>query len=101
MQAHTAPAAPEPTAASAPGRLRSLWMTWAAAGLLPLPPVAAGDLASSADVACLYLALASAWLATEIVRAGGPPESRAAWRARLLAIALAASANTAVFSAMG
>jgi hypothetical protein len=101
MASPAAPAYAAPLVPAALDHLRSHAMTCVAAGLLPLPLVAAGDPATSADVACVYLALASAWLATEIVRAGERPTSLAAWRARQLAIALAVAANTAVFVVMG
>jgi hypothetical protein len=78
-------------------------MTWAAAGLLPLPLIGAGDPATSADVGCVYLALASAWLATEIVRsrADDPAAPDSGWVAALAAISLAVSVNASVFIAMG
>ena len=101
MASLAARAYPAPIISSALAHLRAHAMTCVAAGLLPLPLVAAGDPANGADLGCLYLALASAWLAVEFVRGGGPPASLGAWRATLLVIALAVAANTAVFVAMG
>jgi len=63
--------------------------------------VAAEDPSSAAPVGCLYLGLASGWLAAEVFRAGGWPASRARWRAKSLAGAAGVALNTALFVAMG
>ena len=86
---------------SAATELRESWMTCAAAGMLPVLVFAAADPSDAAGIACAYLGLASAWLAAEVFRAGGTPASRAAWRAKTAAVALAVAANVGVFLAMG
>jgi hypothetical protein len=86
---------------SAAGELRSLWMTWAVAAVLPMPVLVAIDPARSADVSCMYLGVANAWLVTEFYRTWGPPESPASWRARMLAITTAILINVALFIGFG
>jgi hypothetical protein len=86
---------------SAAKYLGAMAMTWAVAGLLPLPILVASDPAGSADIACLYLGLGCAWLVTEIYRFGGLPASRGAWRAKTLAISVAVATNTAIFILFG
>lgn len=81
--------------------LRAMAMTWGAAMILPLPILAATDPASSVDVSCLYLGLASGWLAAEFHRVGGPPASPAAWRRRTLAVAFSISINVVIFISFG
>jgi hypothetical protein len=76
-------------------------MTCAAAALLPVPVFAVVDPSGSADIACAYLGLASAWVAAEVFRAGGLPGSRAAWAAKTAAVAAAVGVNLAVFVVMG
>jgi len=75
--------------------------TWAVAAALPLPILVATDPANSGDISCLYLGLASGWLVAEFFRAGGGPESCAAWRARMMAIVTAVGVNVALFIAFG
>lgn len=82
-------------------QLRQLAMTWTAAASLPLPALLMTNPATNAEVACLYLGLAGAWLATEILRLGGYPESRSTWLAKTLAICVALVANAALFVALG
>ena len=57
--------------------------------------------ATNADVACLYLGLASAWLAIEILRCGGYPRSRAELRAKIGTIWFALAINVAFFIMLG
>jgi hypothetical protein len=87
--------------ASLANELRSMALTWAVAAALPLPVLVATNPASSADISCLYLGLANAWLVTEFHRSMGLPESPGAWRARTLAIATSAIGNVAVFVTFG
>jgi hypothetical protein len=91
--------APTPTACPRP--LHSLTTTWGAAALLPLPVLLATTPATNADVACLYLGVATAWLATEIFAAGGLPQSPREWRTKILAIIIAVLTNAALFIALG
>jgi hypothetical protein len=86
---------------SAANELRAMAVTWAVAGILPLPVLVATDPATIGGIACLYLGLASGWLAAEFVRCGGMPESAGAWRARTLAVATAVAVNVALFIAFG
>jgi hypothetical protein len=81
--------------------LRPLAMTWVAAACLPIPALLMTNPATNAEVACLYLGLASAWLATEILRFGGYPDSRSTWLAKTMAICIALVANAALFVALG
>jgi hypothetical protein len=81
--------------------LRCLWLTWIAAGFLPLPALLTVDSASNAEVSILYLGLASAWLATEAMRFGGLPASRRAWSAKMAALCIAIFANAVIFIVLG
>jgi hypothetical protein len=86
---------------SAANELRAMAVTWAVAAALPLPMLMAIDPASSGDISCVYLGLASGWLVVEFDRSGGLPESSASWRARTLAIVIAVAVNIALFVAFG
>jgi hypothetical protein len=86
---------------SAANELRAMAVTWALAATLPLPILVASDPANSGDISCVYLGLASGWLATEFHRSGGLPASVAWWRARIIALATAVAINVAVFIAFG
>jgi hypothetical protein len=79
--------------------LQSVAITWFTAACLPLPVLFMTSPATSADVACLYLGLASAWLATQILAVGGYPGTRSAWLAKTMAICIALAAN-AIFVMM-
>jgi len=81
--------------------LRQMAMTWTAAACLPTPALLMTNPATNAEVACLYLGLASAWLATEILRCGGYPDSRSTWLPKTIAICVALVANAAMFIAFG
>jgi len=81
--------------------LRRIAPTWFAAACLPLPALLMISAATNADVACLYLGLASAWLAIEILRCGGYPRSRAELRAKIGTIWLALAINVAFFIGFG
>ena len=77
-------------------------LTWAAAALLPLPAlVIPADASVDAEIPCLYLGLASAWLACEVVRAGGWPAGRGEFRGKLAVAAGMVLADVALFVAMG
>ncbi len=76
-------------------------MTWVAAVCLPLPVLVMTNPATNADVSCLYLGLASAWLATQIVGCGGYPDSRPLWLTKTAAISLALAVNVILFVAIG
>jgi hypothetical protein len=81
--------------------LRRLAMTWTAAACLPIPALLMTNPATNAEVACLYLGLASAWLATEILRFGGYPDSRSTWLTKTTAICVALATNATMFVAFG
>jgi hypothetical protein len=84
------------------GPNRTTLLTWAAAALLPLPAlVAPKDPSADVEIPCLYLGLASAWLACEVMRAGGWPAGRGEFRAKLAAAAGMVLADVALFVAMG
>ena len=86
---------------SAVAHLKNLWMTWIAALFLPLPVLMVSNPAESSNIACCYLGIASAWLASEIFRAGGLPDSRSEWSAKTLATFIALVPNVALFIFMG
>src|SRR5687768_7943419 len=96
------PAAPP---ASYPGSTAALlWevrLAWAGAALLPLPAVMVTSPASSADVGCMYLGVACAWLATEILRRGGFPLTHREWRLKARAACMAIVGVVALFVTMG
>ena len=81
--------------------LRSCWTASAFAGFLPLPALFMLPGRDTAQVACAYLGLALAWLATEIFRCDGLPVTYAAWRAKMLALWIAVLANVALFIGLG
>jgi hypothetical protein len=81
--------------------LRELFFPWAFTAFLPLPVLMALPPAVGAEVKCLYLAIASAWLATEVFRPGELPESRSEWRERLLALVVAVGCNVSLFIWLG
>ena len=74
-------------------RFRPLFMLWAAAAFLPLPTLLIPKPTESAELACLYLGLASAWLAGEVFRLGGGPRSRGDWSGRVIGLCVAISTN--------
>lgn len=86
---------------SVASELREVAMMWAFAAILPIPILVATDPARSADISCLYLGLASGWLATEFHRFGGAPISPGAWRTRMFAVALSIGVNVALFVSFG
>jgi hypothetical protein len=93
---------PVRTLRAALAAVRSASMAWAAAALLPLPSLLIIDPASSANVALLYLGLACAWLAVEMLRThlAGLPDP-GGWNAGILAVFLAVSVNVGLFIALG
>jgi hypothetical protein len=92
---------PAKSGRSVADELRAMAVTCAVAAALPLPILVATDPASSGDISCLYLGLASAWLVVEFHRSRGLPESPASWRARTLAIVVCVAVNVALFIAFG
>jgi hypothetical protein len=80
---------------------RSSAMAWIAAAFLPIPVLMTMDWRHNAVISCIYLGLASAWLACEIFSFGGMPVSRITWSAKTLTTALAVSINAAFFIALG
>ena len=89
------------TRPSVSGELRAMAMTWAVAGILPLPVLAVAGPTVGGDLSCLYLGLGCGWLVAEFHRSRGSPVSLAAWRARTLAVALAVAANVILFISFG
>ena len=82
------------------GSLRDAAMGWVFSILLyaPLALRVGGNVGT--DLAVLYLSIAGAWLATEILRRGGLPATVREWSARMAAIFFATVANTALFVAL-
>src|SRR5688500_13826600 len=81
-----------------------LWemrLAWAGAALLPLPAVMVTNPDNSADVGCMYLGVACAWLTTEILRRGGFPANHPAWRVKARAAWIAVVGVVALFVTMG
>jgi hypothetical protein len=89
------------TISSVAKRLRAVDMAWAFAVLLPLPVLLAMDHAKNADVSCIYLGIANAWLATEIFLCGDLPTTSIEWREKLLALCCAVFINLALFVVLG
>src|SRR4051794_28389954 len=89
------------TVRSAAAQWRAAAIPCVAAAFLPLPLLLIVDPATNADVSCVYLGLACAWLASEIVRAGGAPATRPQWCATMLTIAFAALGNATLFAVLG
>jgi hypothetical protein len=87
--------------ASYANQLRTMALTWVVAAALPLPVLVGTNPASSADISCVYLGLAAAWLVTEFHRSIGLPESPGDWRARTLAIVTCAIGNVVLFVVFG
>lgn len=81
--------------------LRSLVGIWAIAAFLPLPVLALTDPHRSADLACLYLAISNALLATELNRSWGIPGSVCSWCARTATITVMTFFNLALFIGFG
>ena len=81
--------------------LRELAVTWAFAGFVPLPLLLATDPVRNAEISCFYLGAASGWLATEVIRLGGLPESRSSWCAKMLAVGIAIFVNVVLFILLG
>jgi hypothetical protein len=81
--------------------LRQLIFPWAFAALLPLPMLLAISPTKHADVKCLYLGLASGWLATEVFRLNGLPASRFEWFNKLAALLIAIAVNVSLFVVLG
>jgi len=52
-------------------------------------------------ISCLYLGMASAWLATQICGHNGLPESFSSWAAKTLALFIAVIANVVFFVLLG
>jgi hypothetical protein len=79
--------------------LRAHGTTWIVTGLLPLPILVAADPQANAELACGYLGLASAWLASEIY--GDAMRTRSHRRAAIGAILIAIGINAACLIACG
>lgn len=92
---------PAPVLFSTVRELHSLLGAWAVAAFLPLPVLVAINPTGSADVSCLYLGIANAWLVTEFHRSCGVPDSAASWLTRTLAIFTALSLNVSLFVTFG
>jgi hypothetical protein len=84
-----------------PSLLHRVAAVWLAAACLPLPALLMLSPATNADVSCLYLGLASAWLAIEIIRCDGYPNSRAELSAKLGTLCFALATNAVLFIALG
>lgn len=76
--------------------LRLHWDHFALAATLPLPILL---LTHRPDIACLYLGLSCAWVSTEILNAGGLPNSSRDWNSKAQAICIAIPLMAALFLA--
>ena len=76
-------------------------MPWAFALLLPVPVLLTGADTNGADIGTLYLALGSAWLATEAFRPGSQPETIHGWRTKISALLICLVVNAVVFTVLG
>ena len=81
--------------------LRPVATTWLVAACLPLPALLLTNPATNVVVACLYLGLASTWLATQILKSSGYPDSRSAWLTKTTSIIAALAVNTLFFIVCG
>jgi hypothetical protein len=81
--------------------LQPLVKAWTGAALLPVPLLLALDPSGNAEIACLYLGVASAWLATAIFRTGGLPNARAGWMTKTIALGVVLTINVALFILLG
>jgi len=81
--------------------LRRKATTWAVAALLPVPLILTTNPAGNADISCLYLGLASAYLAADLMRSGGIPDTRPGWWSKIAAIFIALTANLILFISLG
>ncbi len=81
--------------------LRPLATTWVVCALLPAPMILLVDPSENSEVSCLYLGLACAYLAIQVIRAGGIPEERFEWWAKIGAICVAVGLNLILFIALG
>jgi hypothetical protein len=81
--------------------LRAHIPTWTITAMLPLPILVVIDPGASSDISCVYLGLGCGWLAMEIYRGGGLPESLRDWAGKMLAICIAAAVNAAIFILFG
>jgi hypothetical protein len=81
--------------------LRPLATTWIVCALLPAPMILLVDPSENSEVSCLYLGLACAYLALQVIRAGGIPEERFEWWAKIGAICVAVGVNLTLFIALG
>jgi hypothetical protein len=79
----------------------SFTATWMITALLPLPVLLTVSPADSADVSCLYLGLASAWLAIHVFAADGTGLWRAQLSVKLSRLYLALAVNLAIFIFLG
>jgi hypothetical protein len=76
--------------------MRTFATTWIATLLLPLPALMTVNPTFNAEISCLYLGLASAWLAIHTVRSEPLPLSRRLWR-----LYAALAINLVVFVTLG
>lgn len=81
--------------------LRQLWLTCAAACLLPLPALLTLDAATNSEISFLYLGLSSGYLAHEIIRYNGTPRTKRDLNARIVALSIAILLNLAIFIGFG
>jgi len=81
--------------------LRSCWTACAFAVFLPLPALFMLPGRDTAQVACVYVGLGMAWLATEIFRYDGLPVTYVGWQTKMLALWIAVLANVVLFISLG
>jgi hypothetical protein len=91
----------DPLLKQAAQQLRDVTPIWIGSGLLPLPALLVAEPAPDANLACVYLGLACAWLAARFFDRPGATRSRSAWCATLLANSVAVSSNVTLFIVLG
>jgi len=82
---------------SMPAPPRSFATIWLASALLPLPVLITVNPGHNNEISCLYLGLASAWLAIHVMTSRGSPRSRGELGSRLGRLYAALAANLALF----
>src|SRR5687767_6424008 len=82
-------------------KVAEAWPAWWFAGLLPLPVLLAMPPEDNFQVACMYLGIANGWLAAELFRYGGLPESFGEWLAKTIAVWVTVGCNAALFVVLG
>jgi len=80
--------------------LRRLFMPWGFALLLPMPMLLGVD-TGVVDMAVVYLALGTAWVAAEAFREDGKPLTFSRWKTRMMALSICVALDALIFTFLG